>query len=212
VPRPPWISLVALSALALGARPAIAVKPCFDVCHLGQGTPLLLADADQLWLRRCAAPAPDKPRQCALERVSLDGRVLERVPHEASYDEDEFETDHLKDQAVVRFGHQSPWTDLAKAYTHEPYKAPALTLRFDRDVLLCAPVPAKTTAKKKTTAKQPKPARYPLGCTPTGVHVFAAGIGPDGKPEDPTGTVAVVATCAEGQGTRESVAICRPPR
>jgi hypothetical protein len=53
--------------------------------------------------------------------------------------------------------------------------------------------------------------RRPLGCAPRGVYVFAAGVGRNGKPEDPAGTIAVVATCAEGSGTREVVAICRPP-
>ena len=209
MPRLPWISLAALAALALGARPAVAVKPCFDVCHLGQGQPLLLADTDELWVRRCATLEPGKPEVCVLERVALDGRVLERVPHETSYDEDQFETDHLKDHRPVRFGHQSPWTDLAKPYTLEPYGAPSLTLRFDRDVLLCGPAPAKPKAKKPK-ARKAKSSRYPLGCTPSTVDVYAAGIGPDSKPEDPTGTIAVVVACAEGQGTRESVVICRP--
>jgi hypothetical protein len=34
----------------------------------------------------------------------------------------------------------------------------------------------------------------------------------DGKAEDTTGLIAVVATCASGRGTREAIAICRPAR
>jgi len=46
--RPPWIGLAVMAGLALGARLAGVLQPCFDVCHLGQGQPLLLADAYEL--------------------------------------------------------------------------------------------------------------------------------------------------------------------
>jgi hypothetical protein len=203
VQRSSWSGLAALAALALGARPAAALAPCPDVCHLGQGQPLLLADADQFWVRRCATAKPGADEVCVLERVDLEGRVLERVPREKSYDEDAFEDAYLKGHKVVGLGHQSAWTDLAKPYKLEPYRAPGVTLRFDRDALVCA--------SAKANAKAPA-IRRPLGCTPKSVYVFAAGVGHDSKPEDPAGTAVVVATCADGPGTREAVAICRPPR
>jgi hypothetical protein len=53
--------------------------------------------------------------------------------------------------------------------------------------------------------------RHALGCAPSSVYVLAGGVGRDGKLEDPSGLVALVATCAKGRGTREAVAICRPP-
>jgi hypothetical protein len=198
--RAPWTGLLAAAALALGARPAAAVAPCFHVCHLGQGQPLLLADVDQLWIRRCSTPKPGA-QACVLERVDRDGRVLEQVPHARSYDEDAFEAAHLRGHEVVSFGHQSAWTDLKKRYELAPYRAPRSILRIDRGALVCAADDAAAGA-----------IRRPLGCTPRGVHVFAGGTGRNGLPEDPTGTSVVVATCADGSGTREVVAICRPPR
>jgi hypothetical protein len=200
--RSPWVGLAAL-ALALGARPAAALAPCHDVCHLGQGQPLLLVDVDEIWLRRCATAKPGAQEVCVLERVDLEGRVLERVPREKSYDEEGFEDTYLKGHKIVRLGHQSAWTDLAKPYKLDPYRAPGVTLRFDRDALVCAAAKAKG---------QVPTIRRPLGCTPKSVYVLAAGIGYDSKPEDPAGTVTVLATCADGPGTREAVAICRPPR
>ncbi len=201
MPRPPWIDLAVMAALALGARPAEAVAPCFHVCHLGQGQPLLLADADELWVRRCTTAKRGAAAACVLERVDVNGRVLEQVPHERSYDEEAFEKAHLQGHTVVGFGHQTAWTKLTGPYTIAPYGAPGLMLRLERDALVCAPVGAKAGAWT---------IRRPLGCSPRSVHVFAAGVGRNGKPEDPTGLVAVVATCADGRSTREAVAICRP--
>ena len=201
LPRSPWVGLAALASLALGARPAGAVAPCFDVCHLGQGQPLLLADAGTLWVRRCTTAKPGAAEVCVLERVDVTGRVLEQVPLARSYDEDAFEAAHLNGHTVVGLGHQTAWTDLTKPYTITPYGARGSTLRFDRDALVCARAGGK-----------PPTIRRPLGCTPRSVHVFAAGVARDNKPEDPTGLVAVVATCADGPGTREVVAICRPAR
>lgn len=205
VPRTPWMGLAAMAALALGARPAEAVAPCFDVCHLGQGQPLLLADAGTLWVRRCATAKAGASEVCVLERVDVNGRVLEQVPLARSYDDHAFEAAHLDGHNVVGFGHQTAWTDLKKPYTITPYGARGSTLRFDRDALVCAAAGARTSRGSSTI-------RRPLGCTPRSVYVFAAGVGRDGKPEDPTGLLAIVATCADGSGTREVVSICRPPR
>jgi hypothetical protein len=200
--RPAWIDL-ATSALALGlvARPAAAVEPCFDVCHLGQGQPLLLADTDQLWVRRCSTAKPGAAEACALERVDATGRVLEKAPLAGRADERAFESAHLRGHRVVRFGHQTAWTDLTKPYAFTPFGVRGSMLRLDRDALVCAPARAKSPTVRRA-----------LGCTPRSVSLLAAGVGRDGKPEDPTGLVALVATCAEGRGTRQAVAICRPPR
>jgi hypothetical protein len=201
--RAPWIALAVVAALglALGAAPVGAVAPCFDVCHLGQGQPLLLTDADELWVRRCTTARPGAASACVLERTDASGRVLETVPLADSYDDDAFEAAHLKGHQVVGLGYQTAWADLRKPYKLEPYGARRSLLRIDRDALVCA----------LPTATAP-PVRRSFGCAPSSVSVFAASIGRDGKPEDPTGLVAVVAVCADGKGTREAVAICRPPR
>lgn len=190
-----------MAAAVVGARPAAAVAPCFEVCHLGQGQPLLLVDVDVLWVRRCATARPGAAAVCVLERVDLRGRVLERVPHERSYDDEAFEKAHLRGHTLAGLHHQSAWTDLTKPYTVAPSGARSSTLRIERGALVCAPASATAPA-----------IRRPFGCAPRSVYVFAAGLAPDGKPRDPKGTVAVVATCADGPGTREAVAICQPAR
>ena len=207
--RAPWIVLAVGAALGLasGAAPAGAVAPCFDVCHLGQGQPLLLTDANELWVRRCTTARPGATSACVLERTDAGGRVLETVPLAHSYDDDAFEAAHLKGHQVVRLGYQTAWADLRKPYKLEPYGARSSLLRIDRDTLVCAPPAA--IAPSKSTAPA---VRRPFGCAPRSVSVFAASVGRDGKPEDPTGLVAVVAVCADGKGTREVVAICRPPQ
>jgi hypothetical protein len=201
MPRTPWIGLAVMAGLALGVRPAGALKPCFDVCHLGQGQPLLLADADELWVRRCVTPKPGALETCVLERVDVNGGVLERVLLAQSYDEEAFQDAHLRGHTIVRLDFQTAWTDLTKPYKLAPYGARGSKLGLDRDALVCAPAGAMAPV-----------IRRPLGCAPRGVYVFAAGVGRSGKPEDPAGTVAVVATCAAGSGTHEVVAICRPAR
>jgi hypothetical protein len=201
VQRPRSLGLLAMAALVVAAQPAGATAPCFDVCHLQQGQPLLLADTGSLWLRRCATAKAGASEVCVLERVDASGGVLEQVPLEKSYDDDAFEAAHLDGHTVVRLGHQTAWTDLTRPYKIAPYQAPSSILRFDRDTLVCGPPATKAPA-----------IRRPLGCTPRSVYVFAAGVARDGKAEDPTGLVAVVATCASGRGTREAIAICRPAR
>jgi hypothetical protein len=195
------LALLAALGLTLGAARAGAVAPCFDVCHLGQGQPLLLGDTDELWVRRCTTVRSGATPACVLERTDADGRVLETAPPVVGFDDDDFEAAHLRGHRVVRFGYQTAWTDLRRPYKLEPYDARGSLLRIDRDALVCAPLKAVAL-----------PVRRPLGCAPRSVSVFAASIGRDGKPEDPTGLAVVVAVCADGRGTREVVATCRPSK
>lgn len=188
--------LVLALSLVFCALPASAVAPCFDVCHLEQGQPLLLVDKGELWVRRCMRSRSGLQTKCVLERVSLDGRALARVPHEASIDEQRFEQRHLQGHKVVRLGHQSAWRDLSKPYLHAASYRKPLTLRFVKDTLVCTSSGAKI--------------RRPLGCTPSSVHVMATGIGRDGKLEERRGVVAVIVTCKQS-GRREVVAICQSP-
>lgn len=187
-----------LVVFVLAVAPAAeATAPCFPVCRLSQGTPLLLADANELWVRRCVATSPAK-QTCVLQRIDLDGRVLQEVPLAGRYDAREFERAHLDGHTVVGFGHQAWWTDLRKPYRLEPYKRPPMTLKLEGSSLVCTADGARA-----------RPTRVPLGCAPREVHVYAGGIGRDNLPEDPTATVAVMVTCA-GQPAREQIAVCRP--
>jgi len=183
--------------LGLSAAPAGALAPCFDVCHLSQGQPLLLVDARQLWVRRRTPSEPvprvGAPAKYILERVGLDGRVLARLPDESTHDDDQFEARHLRGHKVVGLAHQSPWRDLTRPYRHTPIGHKALTLRLVKNSLVCTS--ASTTVRR------------PLGCVPTSVYVLATGIGRDSKPEEPWGVVAVIATCK--QQMREAIAICQ---
>src|SRR5262245_31637874 len=90
------LSLPLALALLLSPHTATPTAPCFHVCHLGQGQPLLLPDAGTLWTRRCTTPDPTTPETCVLERVTLEGRVLEQLPIAKSYDEHAFEDAHLR--------------------------------------------------------------------------------------------------------------------
>jgi hypothetical protein len=188
--------LVLALSLGLGALPASAVAPCFDLCHLNQGQPLLLVDKGELWIRRCTrARSGTPPAKCVLERVGLDGRVLAQVLQEASHDERRFKQRHLRGHKVARLGHQSAWRDLTKPYLHRPIVGKSLRLRFVKNTLVC------TSSRTKI--------RRPLGCRPSSVVVMATGIGRDGKPEEQRGVVAIIATCKQKRGTREVVAICQ---
>src|SRR5262249_46392818 len=123
---------------------------------------------------------------------------LEQVPREQSYDEQAFADAHLKGHAIVRFGYQTAWADLTRPFAVTPDGARGSTLRIKGEALVCA------------AGGSAPVARRPLGCAPRSVAVFAAGLGSDGKPEDPAGTVAIVATCARAGSSHEVVAICRP--
>lgn len=188
--------LVLALSLVLCALPASAVAPCFDVCHLEQGQPLLLVDKGELWIRRCKRARSGLEVKCVLERVSLDGRALARLPHETSLDEQRFEQRHLRGHKIVRLGHQSAWKDLTKPYLLTASYRKPLTLRFVKDTLVC------TSSRAKISR--------PLGCAPKSVHVMATGIGRDGKLEERRGVVAVIVTCKQ-PGRREVVAICQSP-
>ncbi len=185
--------LVLALSLVFCALPASAVAPCFDVCHLEQGQPLLLVDKGELWIRRCLRSRDGTAAKCVLEHVSLGGRALARVP-QASIDEQRFEQRHLRGHKIVRLEHQSAWKDLTKPYLHAAIYRKPLTLRFVKDTLVC------TTSRAKT--------RRHLGCTPKNVHVMATGIGSDGKLAERRGVVAVIVTCKQ-PGRREVVAICQ---
>lgn len=187
------------------------MAPCFDVCPLGQGQPLLLADTDELWARRCVLARPGAASACVLERLDASGRALEPVALEQSCDEDAFTAAHLRGHRIVRLDYQTAWADLRRPYKLEPYGARGSLLRIDRAALVCAPLPAASPASGPSPAAAAS-VRRPLGCAPRTVAVFAAGLGPEGKPEDPAGLAAIVAVCPAGPGTREVIAICRLPR
>lgn len=176
---------VSLALLALTAGPALALAPCPDVCHFAQGTPLLLADRLHIWVRRCATPAGGE-RTCVARRLDRYGNVLaeRRAPH---LRDREFEKAELEGHKIVRFEHQTAWTDLGKPHVLEP-AGRAVKLEITGDTLVCTP------------ASQPA-VRRPLGCSPVSVHVHAAA-----SREMIAGVV--MGTCKDGGGEREVVAVC----
>lgn len=171
--------------LTLTAAPAHALAPCPDICHFAQGTPMLLADRLQIWVRRCATPAGGD-RTCVAQRLDRYGNVLaeKRAPH---LRDREFEKAELEGHKVVRFEHQSAWTDLGKPYVLEP-TARAVKLEIAGDTLVCTPAGQRAM-------------RRPLGCSPVSVHVYAAA-----SPQMNAGVV--MGTCKDGGGEREVVAVC----
>lgn len=119
----------------LCALPASALAPCFDGCHLNQGQPLYLVDAANLWVRRCMTTGG--VAECVLERVDLDGRVLEKLPAPAGRHAREFESLHLRGHKVARLGHQTAWKELSQPYAHNPIGRPGLELRLELNTLVC---------------------------------------------------------------------------
>ena len=69
---------------SLVATTAVALAPCPRSCHLGQGTPILLVETDQLLTTRCDKATSKQgvlSSNCVTERLSLDGTLLETFPH-----------------------------------------------------------------------------------------------------------------------------------
>src|SRR4051812_16250659 len=114
---------VAVVGVTLVARPAHAVAPCDDTCHLSQGTPLLLADAGLIWTRRCeitpAVPAKGKGKartaavaydeQCVFELVDLNGKVRRSSTLPTLYGNDGFASAELVGHTRARMDYQGDW-------------------------------------------------------------------------------------------------------
>jgi hypothetical protein len=182
--------LAAAGVALLAARPVAAVKPCPEACHLRQGQPVLLVDRGEVWVRTCEEAGSSS--KCVLSLLDMEGRERARVgQHDLG--ERPFAEKYFKGHKLAQLGYQAARADLRKPLALTPAGSP-LSLRVDGTSLVC-------TAATET--------RRPLGCVPTTAHVFAAGIGQDSKPADPSGVVVVVATCNTGAGTREVAAVCR---
>lgn len=183
--------LVVAMAMILGVGvTALATAPCFDACHLGQSQPLLVAG--EIWVRPCETTKGTE--KCVLQRIDLEGRVRATLPSDAIYPHDKFEKQYLRGKRVVRLNYNTAWDDLRKPYTVSLETA-TMTLRLDKATLVCE--------------RSGGVVKRPLGCTPTALSVRTAGVGPDSKPEDPTGITVVIASCTAGATTRDVIVVCR---
>jgi hypothetical protein len=176
--------LLAMGAWILaGADAARAVAPCPETCHLRQGQPLLLADADALLITRCdrvydSAGKPS-PATCATERLDLDGKLqarLPRVPHDS---DEEFTHEQLTGHTVVGLSWQVAWSNRAQPYVlNELSTHQRLTLSLAKSVLTCE-APGQPTVSRD------------FGCIPSDVRVFAI-TWPNKTPRRP---VVVIGVC-----------------
>lgn len=190
---------VAVSAtLSIAAGPSLALAPCPPSCHLGQGQPIYLADAENLLVRRCDQTQPDKKakpnRRCSTERLDLEGKVLAtlQVPRVMGGDA-EFTRQYLDGHTLVQLNWQEAWSKLDKPYAlNTLFSGQQLTLTLVGGKLTCA-APA-----------QPAVVRD-FGCVPSEVQVFASS-SIDKPPRRP---VVVVGVCRpDAQTMREVVVTC----
>lgn len=182
-------AVFAIAIMVIDVAPALATEPCFDVCHLRQGQPLLLPAEHAILVRRCESRKGTET--CFVERLNLEGRLVTRLPSSDVDDERAFDAKYLRGKSVVRLNWGNPWADLTKPYGVS-LPSSNMTLRLEQEVLVCE----RTTGVVKRS----------LGCRPTALSVRTAGVGQDGKPEDPSGVTLVIAACA----AREVIAVCNP--
>ena len=173
-------SLGVVASCLLAAPTADALAPCDEVCHLSQGTPVLLEDTKQLWVRRCVRPENDA--RCVVRRTKLDGTVLEERPAPHLFDR-AFRDAKLKGHTVRKVAFKGAWNDLG-----QPFLLGLLddrvgtTLRLDGDTLILASKGAGEIRRK-------------LPCKPTTVEVRATGAAG-------FGVVVATARCESGTPSR----------
>jgi len=190
-----WFSSAAVTLLAAAASSALAVAPCPESCHFGQGQPLYLTDLDNLLVKRCDQPtgASEGVYECRAERLDIDGKLLEALPivpmgngaHGA------FERSYLNGHTLVELNWQDAWPKLDQPYVlNTPFRNQELTLSLDGKTLSCA-------------APGQQPVKRDFGCVPREVHVFAS----RSHKQLPRRPVVIIGVCQTGAQTRHEVAV-----
>lgn len=167
----------------LAPTSAGALAPCDETCHLAQGTPVLLTDTREVWVRRCVEV--EQKTDCVARRATVKGEQREERSAPTLFDRD-FHDAALRRHKLVKLGFRGAWPDLAQAHLLGRSGAPlTTTMRLDGNDLVLA-----STGTKDV--------RRPLGCAPTAVSVFTA---------DATGfgVVVAVAKCVTPLGHDEIV-------
>lgn len=187
---------VALVASLLAAGAARALQPCPASCHLGQGQPLFLVDADAVLITRCnrEKSGAGSRSTCVTEQLTLDGKPTRQLPQPRSTGPDEaFTREHLDGHRLVQLAWQEPWPVLTAPYSlSEPVSHQRLGLTLDKSQLRCA-APGLPVVTRD------------FGCVPKAVHVFAI-TGIDKPPRRPVIVVGVCRTATGGE--REVVVAC----
>ncbi len=186
-----------LTAVVLAlASPAIAVAPCPDSCHLGQGQPLLLADIGALLVTHCDMTwAADHKSvttyACTTEQLDRNGAVIKTLPRAPSGvgSDAEFTKAHLDGHAVVRLEPQvAPFAEHAWSFAlHDGQRA---TLSLAKSTLTCA------------TPGRPDVTRD-VGCVPASVLILAT----SGSSKPPFRPVVALATCKPDAVTEHEVVV-----
>lgn len=163
----------------VGPSPASAVAPCNETCHLAQGTPVLLVDTREIWLRACAGD-DDEHQTCVAKRTRLDGTVLEKRAAPTLFDRD-FHAKKLAQHDLVKLARKGPWSDLRQP----------LSLASAQDEMTTLLRLEGKTVVFHTPDKAPVRRSFP--CEPTAVVVHAAG----GKS---LGAIVATARCPRAAG------------
>ena len=159
--------------------------------------PILLVEKDELLTTRCDQTTSKQTGldiKCVTERLSLDGNVIETLPHPPNVigGDNDFEATYFKDVTTAELGWQPAWTKLSKPYElDELFTHSTLTLSLAKNALTCKTPGAPAVVRD-------------FGCRPKEVHVFAPTT--DQAPQRP---VVIVAECApDAHTTHEVVVAC----
>jgi len=178
------------------ATPAIAVAPCPDSCHLGQGQSLLLADTGALFVTHCDTTWATDHKSvtkyaCTTEQLDRRGAVVKTLPRAPSGigSDAEFTKAQLDGHVVVRLGPQAtPFEQRAWSFALD--EGQHATVKLASSTLTCA-APGRPDVTRD------------FGCVPASVVIMAT----FGSSKPPFRPVVAVATCKPDAVTEHEVVV-----